>query len=69
MQTQCNYKDKDEKLIGIMCGSSRDYCGSSNGWCSNSLNEKQSYWSTDTYNGDPDCYSQGRYNCGNVFNE
>ena len=60
LQTQCNYKDQDERIIGIMCGSSRDYCASSDVWCSNPQNDKQSYWSIDTYNGDPDCYSQGR---------
>ena len=60
--------DKDEKLIGIMCGSSRDYCTFSDVWCSNPLNEKQSYWSTDTYNGEPDCNSKGRYECDNTCN-
>lgn len=58
---QCNYKDQDERLIGVMCGSTPGYCESSDVWCSNPLNGKQSYWSTDTYNGDPDCYSQGKY--------
>ena len=52
-----------------MCGSSRDYCTFSDVWCSNPLNEKQSYWSTDTYNGEPDCNSKGRYECDNTCNK
>ena len=69
LQTQCNYKDQDENIIGIMCGSSRGYCASYDVLCTNPQNEKQSYWSTDTYNGDPDCYSQGKYKFENTCNK
>ena len=59
---QCNFKQEDGRLSGIMCGNSGDHCESED-WCKLPLNEKQSYWSNGTYKGDPECFTQGNRNC------
>ena len=41
-----------------MCGNSGNYCNSKT-WCTDPSNEEQSYWSNDSHNGGPDCYSGG----------
>ena len=55
---QCNLKNKDGKINGIICGNTGSHCDD-NKWCTELSNEKQSYWSTGTFKGDPDCYSKG----------
>ena len=57
-QLLCNFKNKDGKLDGVMCGISGTYCTNED-WCGGSSNEIQSRWSTGAYHGNTDCNSRG----------
>ena len=48
MHIYCEFKDQGGNVDGIMCGTNTESC-LSNEWCSGQSNEKQSYWSNDTY--------------------
>ena len=39
-QSHCNYKNKEGRVEGIMCGNSGNYCNSEE-WCTDTSNEKQ----------------------------
>ena len=63
---QCNFKQDDGSLSGVMCGNSGDYCESED-WCEQPRDEKKSYWSNGTYKGDTECFSQGNRSCIKIY--
>ena len=54
----CNFKNEEGNIVASVCGDSINFCNSDQ-WCTDEWNEKQSYGSSEHYNGASNCYLNG----------